>query len=235
MVLSQSLMYDTQKERFWFPVSEQVNINIGFQQAFVNDISYTDVVFYTRSKEDYTFGYVIPTRLVRDLKVSGNKPSSQIRQLMFELIPKYGGLHLEDEIERHGVTHSPIQALEEKRGDCIRRTSVGAAIARINGVPYRVVASQNLAPDINSVKDYIFGHLGPFLVGRILSSPKHVFFPPLEMYRSPYPHKWLEVYEGGHWITVDTVEWNPTTFLPFRQKARERFVCKEITLEGLIS
>lgn len=231
--MPQSLMYDTQKERFWFPVSEQRDGKVGFNTAYLGDHTYTDVVTYTGSREDYTFGYVIPTHLLRDVRLSRNKPSRQIRQLMFELIPNYDSL--ENEIERYGITHSPIQAFEEKRGNCTLRTSIGAAIARVNNVPYRIVASQNLAPDINSAKDYIFRHLGPFLVGRILSSPIHIFFPPLEMYRSPYPHKWLEVYEDERWATVDTVKWEPTTFLPFRQKARERFVCKEITLEGLIS
>lgn len=233
MISPQSLMYDMQKELFWFPVPEQKDGKVGLNIAYLGDKTYTDVVTYTGSREDYVFGYVIPTHLLRDVRLSGNKPSQQIRQLMFELIPNYD--RLENEIEQYGITHSSIQAFEEKRGDCIQRTSIGAAIARVNDVPYRIVASQNLAPDINSVKDYIFSRLGPFMVGRILSSPMHVLFPPLEMYRSPYPHKWLEVYEDERWVTVDTIEWDPTTFLPFRQKARERFVCKEITLEGLIS
>ena len=228
-------MYDTQKERFWFPVPNQTGIKIGLNHGYFGDNSYTDVVYHTANREDWTAGYVIPTHLLRDLKVSGNRPSHQIRQLMFELVPKYSGL--ENEIERYGITHSPIQALEEKRGDCVGRTSVGAAIARVNNVPYRIVASQNLAPDIKTRKDAMVTFLGSYNIGRLqrITMPRYSIFPPTDMFRLPYPHKWLEVYEDGQWITVDTVEWTPTTFFPFIDKAKKRFVCTELSLDELVS
>ena len=223
-------MYDTRNERFWFPVPENQEGKIGFNSAFLRDRTYTDIVTYTDSREDYTLGHVIPAQLLRDMKLPKTERSRQIKQLMFELVPVYGGL--EDEIGTYGITHSPLQSLEKKRGVCTQRTSIGAAIARVNDVPYRIVAHQNLAPDINSTSEWLVSRFGVYFAGRVLSSPKHILFPPLAMYRSPYPHKWLEVYEDGQWVTVDTIEWNPTTFLPFRRKVKERFVCKEMALEG---
>ncbi len=233
--MEKSLIYGRCNEMFWFPHPEDTNWKIGLSRRFSSDslLTTTDIIIYKNSILDGDYGYIIPAELVKHIKLSDSKPSKEIKKLIFKLVPVYES---PEDLIKYGTTNSPIQALEEKRGGCKERASVGAAIAQVNNVPYRIVASENLAPDIKSRKDLLASIL-PYAVGRFqraITMPKYFLYLPEPMDDLPYQHKWLEVLEDGKWVTIDTVEWNPTTFFPFRPKAKERFVCKTGTLEELL-
>ena len=212
--MPKTLMYNATNERIWFPRQESEGLKIGINQGFNSRlrISYPDFVLYTPGyREDYVYGHVIPSELVRNVRLSGKKPHSQeIRESIFDLVPRYRGMDY-----RYWETHTPVEALERKQGGCKERASVGAAIAQVNSIAYRIVGSQDLTPDDTN--------------GRLVI-PSRIFglFP--QAVQKPYHHWWLEVYEDSEWIAVDTVEWNPVSFEPFKKKVEERIVCKEIKL-----
>lgn len=236
--MAERLMFDTQKEPFWFPnYPSKRQGQIRFNQGHSSKCLYTDVVIFGEDAENYAFGHVIPSTLFEDTRLSENHPSQAIQKAIFEYIPNYWKLNHEEKC--YGITHSPIQALEEKRGNCIHRASIGAAIAHINNVPYRIVGSKNLIPPLKSLRDFIYGYLTQYIVKRGLRSPRQTNILMLNllqdiMQNPGYPHWWLEILEGGIWQTVDTVEWEPTSLPYFAPQVARKMVCKSGTLDQLM-
>lgn len=222
------------------------------------------------SRKDKLVGYIIPTERVKNLNFDGllelleenstsdeevsaisQSPSQMIMLITFTFVGYYDHL---DRISRYGFTNTPILAYDEGKGGCKERASVAAAVAKINGVPYRIVGTSNLAPDegireetlaqlLNEYNgelnrtmreesqraEYPFWWSRPYLSESHTPQWKNI---PLEEnnYQFFYPHWWIEVEENGEWVPVDTVGWNPINFPFFKDGLKQRFICKEVDL-----
>ncbi len=231
--MAEKLMYDTQHEPFWFPGYPQDRLSrLGTNRGINQHCEYTDVVIYSDHRENYIIGSVIPVALFKNTRIDPKRPAACIKELVFQLIPRYDRL---DEWRRYGASHSPIQALEERRGHCIHRASIAAALAEANNLDYRMVGSNNLLTSISYVTDILTEYIPRFLARRFLRAPGQIR--PLlydlimhALYGPSYPHWWIEICENGKWKAIDTVEWEPITLPCLQDGVGRRMVCKRLSV-----